>query len=670
MTRSRKQNLLFAPLVLALVFAGCKGESPTAPTQGGGNPGGIIPPSGAVVTVTASTLDLEVDQTTVITANVTQNGAPVPNGTAVEFTTTRGTFADSGTAATLRTTTNGLATVSLSSATAGTAIVSATVNNVTRTSPTITFRARPVTQPKPTTDPTVVSVTPTFGLPTGGEIIRIKGTNFVGRVRVFFDIPGEAQPREAFPVFQDATTIDVVTPNVQLAPGQELVVPIRVVVDADTVNQKTVAAPTPFTFRTVVFTPSLVTASPNSGPITGGTRVTLFGNGFQAPVQVLFGNAEARVVGDIRFDSIIVETPAARDIAGIGTSGPVAITVVNINSGTRTTLAAAFNYTPTMAITAGGPNIGPTTGGTRVTIEGFGLDGRLAVSLAGIAAQVISATGTRVIVESSPVALTSCADVIGPITVTNIDTGLSAVGPNFTYRVVKPAIIGVSPSTATAGGSITVVVANAQPGLNRFTIVDRSVFPSGAVLNPDGSTTFTLALPTNFTFPTEACLSASGVAGTRNANIAAANVTYLNVPSTCTDTATGALVITPSDTTCRIPPPNPVATVNPAGTPGSCANYGNVVAAGGAVGTTTITITNSTPTGGLALNVSSATISGTNGTFAITPSAATSIPPGGSSTFTVNVDPTAVGPANGTVTFTTNDPNRATIQVCVQGTGT
>lgn len=673
MTNSRKQNLLFAPLVLALVFAGCKGESPTAPTQGGGTPGGgVIPPSGAVVTLTASVLDLEVDQTTVVTANVTQNGAPVPNGTAVEFTTTRGTFADSGTAATLRTTTNGLATVSLSSATAGTAIVSATVNNVTRTSPTITFRARPVTQPKPSTDPTVVSVTPTFGVPTGGEIIRIKGTNFVGRVRVFFDIPGEAQPREAFPVFQDATTIDVVTPNVQLAPGQELVVPIRVVVDADTTNQKTVAAPTPFTFRTVVLTPTLITASPNSGPITGGTRITLFGNGFQAPVQVLFGNAEAQVVGGILFDSIIVLAPPAHAALGNpGTVGAAVITVVNINSGTRASLAGGFTYTPSMTITGITPQSGSAMGGTDVTVNGLGLDGRLQAFVGGVEAQILRTSGTSVLLRTNP-AVSPCnnTSTVPGITITNLDTGLTASSPQgFTYLGIQPRITVVT-GPVIPGGNVDVTVTN--PGVGplgfgdiKFTVNGVSVIPSPQqVTNGTAPQVFRIAVPSSgFTFPTVSCQTgaAGSAIGTQLGTIDVP-VVFTNATTTCTDSAT-VRIAPPAPNACIAPPTGTLTPSSP-----TCAVVpGSVVATGTATGTTTLTLANTALTGAQNLVVTSIAPGGTNpGDFTIAPATA-SIAPGGSQAFTVTFDPQAAGTRGATFTFTTN---AGTFTGCVTGNGT
>jgi len=671
MNRLRKQTHWIALIALVLVFAGCKGESPTAPpSTGGGNPGGVTPPTGATVTVAASSTDLEVDQTSIITVTVTQNGSPVPNGTAVEFLSNIGTFADTGTNATIRTTTNGVATASLSSASAGTAVVTVTVNNVTKNSPSITFRARPVTTPQPSTDPTITSITPSFGLPSGGELLKITGTNFRGRVRVFFDIPGEATPREAFVTSQSATEITVVTPNVQLAPGQELSVPIRVVVDADTATQKTVTAPSNFVFKTVVLTPTIVTVSPNSGPINGGTRVTLFGNGFQAPVQVLFGSAEARVVGDVRFDSIIIETPPAHDALGdIGTTGTADITVININSNTRATLSPGFHYTPSMAITAITPFSGPALGGTDITINGLGLDGRLQVVVGGIEAQVIRASGTSVLVRTNP-ATNPCGNTSGSIVVTNIDTGVSATSTqSFTYLGVGPRILSVSGPVA-AGANTTVNVSN--PGVGalgfgdiKFTVNGVNVIPSPAQVTSGTTTTsFTVPTPsTGYTFPTVQCTTTvGGLSGTQLGNTTVP-IIFTNIQTGCTDSST--VTITPPPPNTCLTPPRPTVT-NPAG--GSCATP---PPAGVTIAplTTTAPITISNGTEAQPLNITAVAISGTNASeFTINPTSASNIAAGGNANFTLTFDPTSIGPKSATVTFTTNSTITPTLTVCVQAT--
>ena len=654
-----------ALIALLLVFAGCKGESPTAPPPGGSNPpGGSTPPSGVSLTLTASNNDPLVDSTVVITANVQLNGQAVPNGTAVEFSTNNGTFTDTATTTTIRTTTNGVASATLTAATAGATRITAVVNNVTRTID-VTFRARSVTPPPANTTPTISSISPTIGRPAGGETIRINGTNLRGPVRVLFDVGGP-QTVEAFVVSRTDNLIEVITPAVNLGAGQQLVSRIIVITEAGSTSEQRVEVANAFTFRNETLTPRISTATPNSGPVLGGTRVTLIGDGFQAPVQVLFGSAEARVI-EVNFAQIIVEAPAGRDTNpdGSGTvTGPVDITVVNINSQTRVTLTGGFRYVNGIEIIAVGPTEGVFTGGTRVTIDGNGFVAPVAVVIGGVAAQPIFVSGTRVIALTSGLALTSCGDQSGPTSVTNISNGDTANGPSFTYRAPKPAITNLSPSSVLPGGTVTITVANALPGPSRIKLGDRVVFAT-PVFNPDGTASFTVTVPLDYTFTTETC-TVGGVAGVRNVPLRV-SVTYEHVATTCTDTVDNALSITPVDTSCVLPPP-PNAVVTPAACPTTNpTSPANVVAVGTATGTVTITVTN---TGGQPLVVSSvAPVTQTNATITVAPTAAT-IAPQGSATFTVSADPTAAGAFSGTVRVNSNDPDTPATDICISGNGT
>ena len=100
MKNTTLRTLLIAfAAALALALAGCKGESsPTAPSTTTVVPGspGITPPTGATITLTVSNANPLVSSKVTVTATVTANGQPVPDGTAVQFTTSLGTFADTG----------------------------------------------------------------------------------------------------------------------------------------------------------------------------------------------------------------------------------------------------------------------------------------------------------------------------------------------------------------------------------------------------------------------------------------------------------------------------------------------------------------------------------------------------------------------------------------------
>src|SRR6185436_16423043 len=135
----------------------------------------------------------------------------------------------------------------------------------------------------------------------------------------------------AFVVATSDSTIDVLTPAFDVGVAQQFISDIIVITEAGSVREQRATSTGAFTFRNEVLTPRVTTATPNSGPVTGGTRVTIIGDGFQAPVQVLFGAAEARVI-TVDFNQIIVESPAARGTSDTGSgtvTGPVTITVRN-----------------------------------------------------------------------------------------------------------------------------------------------------------------------------------------------------------------------------------------------------------------------------------------------------------------------------------------------------
>jgi hypothetical protein len=622
------------------------------------------------VVVTVSNATPLVDSSVTVTATVTNNGQPVPNGTAVEFSTSAGTL-DGGGTAILKTTNGGVATVTLTSGSPGLVRVTVVVNNITRTTD-VNFSSRPVTPPPPNTTPSITSVSPTVGRPQGGDVLRITGTNFNAPVRVLFNTGG-ATAIEASVQAVTATSIDVVTPPVNLGAGQQLIADIIVLTLAGSAGEQRVEASDAFTFRNVVLTPRISTISPNSGPVTGGTRVTIFGDGFQEPVQVLFNTAEARVL-NVEFDRINIETPAGRDTNPDGTGplvGPVAVLVRNINSQTQATMAAGFHYKAGIQITAVSPLEGPAAGGTRVTIDGNGFVSPLVVLIGGVEAQQISVTGTQLVVLTSNVYLTDCADISGPVEVTNVVNGDSAEGPTFIFRVPQPTIIAVSPSIVPPGGSITVTVANAQPGINRFELRGleaddnedadiKTVFPTGVTFNPDGSATFTITIPTNFRFERGSCFVA-GQSGERLLDLSV-DVTYLNIQSGCTDTAEDVFEVD-VDNGC-VPLPSPELTQT-APVPPSCA----IVPATpvGSSNTTSITFSNS---GNAALIITPNAPTGPNASeFVLTPPTQT-IPPSASGSFTVTFAPAGVGIRTANVTFVTNDSDEQNVTVCMQGTGT
>jgi hypothetical protein len=545
MIEKRQRILIFALLALLLIFAGCKAESPTTPTvtTPGGPTGGVTPPTGANITLSVSNPTPVVNSNVVITATVTQNNQNVPNGTAVQFTTNLGTFTDTGTASVIKTTTDGVAKATLTSAVAGTATVVAVVNNASK-SITVTFGVSTTMPPPTSTAPTITSVTPASGKPEGGDIVTITGTNFVQPVRVLFD-PGTASgqaPKEGFVSSVSSTSIVVVTPKFDVVSGSSLTTDVIVITQAGTTGEQRVVKTGGFVFASANLTPAIRAVQPTSGPISGGTRVTIFGDNFQLPVQVFFNVAEAQVIS-VTFNQIIVMSPRASDTAAGGSgvvTGPVDVIVKNINSGKSVTLSGGFRYIPKMVITTAGPTEGPFSGGTRVTIDGSGFSDPLAVTMGAFAAQVIRVSGSEVVAISPAIQPMGCNDVLGPITVTNTDNGDSATGPTFTFRVPKPLIISISPNPANLGGSVNVTVLGAV-GFARITIGETAANIVSSMANADGTTTFVVTVPPTLTLAQTSC------PGGGSAPIPTQfDVTFTSATTGCTNTSPKGLTVNPA----------------------------------------------------------------------------------------------------------------------------
>ena len=564
--KTRRWIVALLALVLVVAMAGCKGESsPTAPSgTGGGGTGGVsgstgstgstgsvTPPVGATVTLAVSNSTPVIDSFATITATVTSGGTSVPNGTAVEYQTDFGSFVQGASPAItqiIKTTTNGVASAQIFSSDVGVATVTATVNNVTKATK-VTFVPQNIVNPPASTAPTITGVVPSVGSPAGGQMVTITGTNLRAPVKVLFDLANGTVPIEVAVASQNESALQIITPKINIAAGQQQKANITVITLVGSANEQRVTSVGAFTFQLDVLTPKPTTASPASGPIDGGTRVTIFGSGFQAPtVQVFFGAAEAQVI-KTTFDQIIVISPPARN-AGV-TTGPVNIRIINITSATTATLTAGFAYAEKIAITAVGPTQGPMSGGTRVTIQGSGFDtAGIVVVIGGIAAQPVFVSGTQLIAITGAPAPAGCSNIVGPTTVVNINNGESANGVPFTFLIAKPVIINVT-SPIVLGASTQITVLNAV-GTSRLTIGGIGVSITNSVLNPDGSTTFTVIVPSTLPLATVAC-AAGGLAPQPTAF----DVVYTSLLNSCTDTLTKGLVATP--------PAGPVLTLVPGG---------------------------------------------------------------------------------------------------------
>jgi hypothetical protein len=514
-------------------------------------------------------------------------------------------------------------------------------------------------------------------------------------VRVLFKCEGSATTppdpaacngqtiKEALVTSVTATEIKAITPAFDVTPGQAVTYTITVISGAGSTTEGSVVQSGAFTYTSPSLTPKITTVSPLSGPLEGGTRISIIGSGFQAPVQVTFGTTgapgsplinqvEAQVISTT-FKEVVVMTPEYRLIdPGFSLpSGQVTIRVVNVSSGTDAVQESAFRYLPRLQITAVAPTSGSAIGGGQIRIDGLGFDDPVAVTVAGIPAQPIRVSGTELTVRlgSTP---SPCSGASGPIVVTNINTGDVATSPQtFTYIPVNPIINSVTPTTGIVpGGSITIDVSN--PGVGQlgnavvaFDIGATAVSPTpGTITNGIGVQSFNVVIPTTgFQFPTIACTTTGGLTGTQLGPVTAPLV-FRNTTTGCSATLQGGIIVNPpAPNTCVVPPPTATVTSPPNG---ACAGAGSVTV--GTSGSATITIANAT--GAQPLVISNIVVQGaSNGTITFSPPAPVTINGGAARSFTVNVTPTGFGPVTGNLVFTTNDPANPSVTVCVTATG-
>jgi len=169
--------------------------------------------------------------------------------------------------------------------------------------------------------------------------------------------------------------------------------------------------------------PVVETVSPSSGPVTGGTAVTITGTGFATGATVSFGGTAAISVTVVGSTTINAITPAR-------SSGAVNVVVTN-PGGQSGTLTNGFVYALGPGPTVSGitPNSGSTSGGTSVTINGSAFVSGATVSIGGVAATSVS------VANSTTITATTAAHAAGTVNVvvTNPDGQSGTLTSGFTY---------------------------------------------------------------------------------------------------------------------------------------------------------------------------------------------------------------------------------------------
>jgi hypothetical protein len=375
-------------------------------------------------------------QSGTLTSGFTYNGPPTVTaisptsgstggGTAVTITGTG--FLSGATVALGGTSATGVTVVSATSITATTAAhaagaVNVVVTNADNQSGTLSsgFTYN--------TAPTVTGISPTSGPTGGGTAVTITGTGFLSGATV--TLGGTA-----------ATAISVVSStSITATTAAHAGGVVDVVVTNIDSQFGTLASG--FTYNPP---PTVTAISPASGPIGGGTAVTVTGTGFRSGATVTIGGVSATGVSVVSSTSITATSAAHA-------AGTVNVIVTNTDSQSGT-LTNGFIYNPPPTVTAVSPALGSTGGGTAVTITGAGFVTGASVSFGGATASGITVASSTSITATTPAHAAGAVNVA----VTNTDGQTGSLANGFTYSAA-PTVTAISPPSGPMGGSTPVTI--------------------------------------------------------------------------------------------------------------------------------------------------------------------------------------------------------------------
>jgi len=308
--------------------------------------------------------------------------------------------------------------------------------------------------------PTVTSISPASGPAAGGTMVTITGTGLSGTTAVTFD-------------GIDATgfTVNSATLITATAPAGTGIVDVRV-----TTIGGTSAASGGDQFSYLV-APTVTALSPNAGPSSGGTTVTITGTDLAGTTAVSFGGTAATGFTINSATSITATAPAG--------TGTVDIHVTTTGGTSTTSAADQYTYVAAPTVTSISPASGPAAGGTTVTITGTGLSGATAVSFGATAATGFTINSATSITATAPAG----SGTIDLRVTTTGGTSATSGGDQFSY-VAAPTVTTISPNSGpSAGGTIVTITGSNLEGATAVTF--GATAATGFIINNATSITAT-----------------------------------------------------------------------------------------------------------------------------------------------------------------------------------
>ena len=283
---------------------------------------------------------------------------------------------------------------------------------------TYEFVVGPARQP-----PIALEVSPTRGPSTGGTRVFVRGEGFRPETEVIF-----AASLSADVTYHTSHLLEVVTPPTAAGSADLLVR-----------NPTGASGRLPHAFFFVP-PPQPTRVRPDSGPTSGGTRLTIDGSGF-VPESTITLDGEPVVDPLVVSPNRILATTPAHD------AGPVSLAISNPD-GQAGELLDAFTYVPPPRLLAIQPDAGPIEGGQAVTLTGEGFRAGIVVLFGDSAAEIVAVAPTAIRAVTPP----HDAGFVD-VTVINDDGQRDGLADGYAY-LGPPELLDVTPDTgSTLGGT-------------------------------------------------------------------------------------------------------------------------------------------------------------------------------------------------------------------------
>lgn len=282
--------------------------------------------------------------------------------------------------------------------------------------------------------PVVLSVSPSYGVNTGGTAVTITGAYFQTTVDPTVLIGGVACAVTA----ASATSITCTSGDYSgTGVGYGLVNVLVTNVDTQVDDQ-----PNAFTYRAQ---PTITSVSPNAGSTNGTTAVIITGTNFYSGATVLFDTASCIGV------SVTADGTTLTCTTGSHAAGGVTVKVKNDDNQEGTQING-YTYQGAPTVTSVSPSRGVPSGGTPVTLTGTNFFGGARVYFSQTSGPALACTGIMVVNTTTITCTTPSFDSEGPstITVTNADTQSGSLVGGFNYQDV---LLAWSPTTYDFGSA-------------------------------------------------------------------------------------------------------------------------------------------------------------------------------------------------------------------------